>query len=75
MDEKGKITKTKPKDKEAEHRYFNENSENIYYSNPHLGAGLAGGVLNGVEQDEEGNISFNPQAFLLGFLGGAAGSK
>ncbi|MCR2103375.1 hypothetical protein CUPS4256_09015, partial [Campylobacter upsaliensis] len=44
-DTKGNITKNKPKDSEAEHKYFNEKSENIYYSNPHLGAGLVGGVL------------------------------
>ncbi|EOX1265163.1 LPD23 domain-containing protein [Campylobacter upsaliensis] len=56
-------------------KYFNEKSENIYYSNPHLGAGLVGGVLNGVEQDEEGNLSFNPEKFVMGFLGGSLGSK
>ncbi|EOX1264509.1 hypothetical protein ACPDI4_001027, partial [Campylobacter upsaliensis] len=56
-------------------KYFNEKSENIYYSNPHLGAGLVGGVLNGVEQDEEGNLSFDPAKFVMGFLGGAVGSK
>ncbi|MCR2113155.1 hypothetical protein CUPS4064_03185, partial [Campylobacter upsaliensis] len=74
-DTKGNITKNKPKNSEAEHKYFNENSENIYYSNPHLGAGLVGGVLNGVEQDEEGNLSFNPEKFVMGFLGGSLGSK
>ena len=56
-------------------KYFNEKSENIYQSNPHLGAGLVGGSLNGVEQDEEGNLSFNPAKFAMGFLGGAIGSK
>ncbi|MDL0109092.1 hypothetical protein NYG93_08555 [Campylobacter felis] len=74
-DKKGNITKNKPKNSEAEHKYFNENSENIYYSNPHLGAGLAGGVLNGVEQDEEGNLSFDPVKFAMGFLGASLGSK
>ncbi|MCR2103446.1 hypothetical protein CUPS4256_09405, partial [Campylobacter upsaliensis] len=44
-DTSGKISKNKPKDSEAEHKYFNEKSENIYYSNPHLGAGLVGGML------------------------------
>ena len=73
-DTSGKISKNKPKNSEAEHRYFNENSENIYYSNPHLGAGLVGGVLNGVEQDEEGNLSFDPVKFVAGFLGGSGGS-
>ncbi|WP_270962039.1 LPD23 domain-containing protein [Campylobacter upsaliensis] len=54
---------------------LNEKSDNIYHSNPHLGAGLVGGVLNGVEQDENGNLSFDPVKFAMGFLGGAAGSK
>ncbi|HEF3574942.1 TPA: hypothetical protein R9128_001385, partial [Campylobacter upsaliensis] len=73
-DTSGKISKNKPKDKEAEHRYFNEKSDNIYHSNPHLGAGLVGGVLNGVEQDENGNLSFDPVKFAMGFLGGSVGS-
>ncbi|ENB4013773.1 hypothetical protein ABHN87_000124, partial [Campylobacter upsaliensis] len=44
-DTKGNVTSKKPKDKEAEFSYFNEKSDNIYHSNPHLGAGLVGGVL------------------------------
>ncbi|EQB3613442.1 PBECR2 nuclease fold domain-containing protein, partial [Campylobacter upsaliensis] len=51
-----------------------QNSEKLH-SNPHLGAGLVGGTLNGVEQDENGNLSFDPVKFAMGFLGGAAGSK
>ncbi|EPP6631240.1 LPD23 domain-containing protein [Campylobacter upsaliensis] len=74
-DTKGNVTSKKPKDKEAEFSYFNEKSDNIYHSNPHLGAGLVGGTLNGVEQDENGNLSFDPVKFAMGFLGGAAGSK
>nr|WP_306812117.1 LPD23 domain-containing protein [Campylobacter upsaliensis] len=75
-DTKGNITKNKPKNSEAEHKYFNEKSENIYYSNPHLGAGLVGGVLNGLETDEDGNITgFDPVKFAMGFLGGSLGSK
>ncbi|EOA2818379.1 PBECR2 nuclease fold domain-containing protein [Campylobacter upsaliensis] len=74
-DTKGNVTSKKPKAKEAEFSYFNEKSDNIYHSNPHLGAGLVGGVLNGVEQDENGNLSFDPVKFAMGFLGGAAGSK
>ncbi|EPM6812573.1 PBECR2 nuclease fold domain-containing protein, partial [Campylobacter upsaliensis] len=74
-DTKGNVTSKKPKNKEAEFSYFNEKSDNIYHSNPHLGAGLVGGVLNGVEQDENGNLSFDPVKFAMGFLGGAAGSK
>ncbi|MDL0102545.1 LPD23 domain-containing protein, partial [Campylobacter felis] len=74
-DKKGNITKNKPKNSEAEHKYFNENSENIYYSNPHIGAGLLGGSLNGIEQDEEGNLSFDPAKFAAGFLGANLGSK
>ncbi|MDL0110868.1 DUF3519 domain-containing protein, partial [Campylobacter felis] len=52
---------------------LNEKSPNIYYSNPHIGAGLVGGVLNGVEQDEEGNLSFDPAKFAAGFLGASLG--
>ncbi|MCA5589872.1 hypothetical protein LA342_08880 [Campylobacter upsaliensis] len=74
-DTKGNVTSKKPKNKEVEFSYFNEKSDNIYHSNPHLGAGLVGGVLNGVEQDEEGNLSFDPAKFAMGFLGGAVGSK
>ncbi|WP_213244104.1 hypothetical protein, partial [Campylobacter vulpis] len=43
--------------------------------NPHLGAGLVGGTLNGVEQDENGNLSFDPEKFAMGFLAGSLGSK
>ena len=70
-----KPSKKEIKENELEHKYFNESSPNIYYSNPHLGAGLVGGSLNGVEQDEEGNLSFNHKKFAMGFLGGAIGSK
>ncbi len=72
----GNITSTKPKDTQAEHRYFNEASPNIYQSNPHIGSGLVSGTLAGVETDEQGNIiGFDPAKFALGFLGGAVGSK
>ena len=71
----GNITSTKPKDTQAEHRYFNEDSPNIYQSNPHIGAGLVSGTLAGVETDENGNIiGFDPSKFALGFLGGSATS-
>ncbi|HEF3552259.1 TPA: hypothetical protein R9131_000597 [Campylobacter upsaliensis] len=73
-DTKGNVTSKKPKNKEAEFSYFNEKSDDIYHSNPHLGAGLVGGVLNGVEQDENGNLSFDPVKFAMGFLGGSGGS-
>ncbi|HEF3531477.1 TPA: DUF3519 domain-containing protein, partial [Campylobacter upsaliensis] len=73
-DTKGNVTSKKPKDKEVEFSYFNEKSDNIYHSNPHLGAGLVGGSLNGVEQDENGNLSFDPVKFAMGFLGGSGGS-
>ena len=76
IDESGNITNTKPKDTQTEHRYFNEKSPNIYYSNQHIGTGLASGTLAGLETDENGNIvGFDPQKFALGFLGGAVGSK
>ena len=75
-DSSGNITSTKPKDTQAEHRYFNEASPNIYQSNAHIGAGLVSGTLAGVERDENGNIvGFDPSKFALGFLGGAVGSK
>ncbi|MBS4306829.1 crystallin beta/gamma motif-containing protein [Campylobacter vulpis] len=56
------------------HILENQNST-IYQTNPHLGAGLVGGTLNGVEQDENGNLSFDAEKFALGFLGGSLGSK
>ena len=75
-DSSGNITSTKPKNAEAEHRYFNEASPNIYQTNPHIGSGLVSGTLAGVERDENGNIvGFDPAKFALGFLGGAVGSK
>ena len=75
-DSSGNITSTKPKDTQAEHRYFNEASPNIYQSNAHIGSGLVSGTLAGVERDENGNIvGFDPSKFALGFLGGAVGSK
>ena len=76
-DTKGNITKTKPKNKESTHKYFNENSPNIMYANPqHLGAGILSGSAAGIETDENGNIvGFNPAKFAAGFLGGVVGSK
>ncbi len=44
-------------------------------SNAHLGSGLVGGSVAGIESDENGNITFSPEKFALGLLGGAAGSK
>ncbi|EFO9300257.1 hypothetical protein HL742_001404 [Campylobacter upsaliensis] len=55
------------------HILENQNSTTLH-SNPHLGAGLVGGTLNGVEQDENGNLSFDPVKFAMGFLGGSVGS-
>lgn len=60
---------------ESGRKYFNESSPNIFHSNPHAGAGLLGGSVAGIETDENGNITFNPEKFALGLLGGAAGSK
>lgn len=56
-------------------KFFNESSPNIYQSNAHIGSGLVGGSVAGIETDENGNITFSPEKFALGFLGGAAGSK
>ncbi|WP_158654320.1 hypothetical protein [Helicobacter cinaedi] len=42
---------------------------------PHLGSGLVGGSVSGIESDENGNLTFSPEKFALGLLGGAAGSK
>ena len=60
---------------ESGRKYFNESSPNIFHSNPHLGAGLLGGSVAGVEQDENGQWKFSPEKFALGLLGGVAGSK
>ena len=67
-DTKGNITKTKPKNKESTHTYFNENSPNIMYANPsHLGSGLISGSVAGIETDENGNIvGFNPAKLCVG---------
>ena len=56
-------------------KFFNESSPNIYQSNAHIGSGLVGGSVVGIESDENGNVSFSPEKFALGFLGGAVGSK
>lgn len=53
---------------------FSPQNDNIYYSNTHIGSGLVGGTLTGVNKDEEENISFNPAKFAAGFLGGGIGS-
>ena len=55
-------------------QYFYSSSPNIFHSNPHAGAGLLGGSVAGVEQDENGNLTFSPEKFALGLLGGAGGS-
>ncbi|HDX6329424.1 TPA: hypothetical protein RPW53_000301 [Campylobacter fetus subsp. venerealis] len=47
-------------------------TSNKVFANEHIGGGL-GGTLNGVETDENGNISFDPAKFALGFLTGAGG--
>ena len=44
-------------------------------SNIHAGSGILTGSIAGLETDEQGNISFSPEKFVLGFLAGAAGSK
>ncbi|RDU57091.1 hypothetical protein CQA49_00025 [Helicobacter sp. MIT 00-7814] len=54
---------------------FDSSNPNIMYSSPTGGSGLLGGMVAGIEQDENGNYTFNPQNFILGFLGGAAASK
>lgn len=55
-------------------RYFYSSSPNIFHSNPHAGAGLLGGSVAGIEQDENGNITFNPEKFALGLLGSTGAS-
>lgn len=60
---------------ESGRKYFNDSSPNIFHSNPHAGAGLLGGSVAGVEQDENGQWRFSPEKFALGLLGGTAGSK
>ena len=34
-----------------------------------------GGSVSGIESDENGNLTFSPEKFALGLLGGAVGSK
>lgn len=83
LQNKGSIPKSKGEFKTASAKdttkegfqYFNEQSPNIYHSNPHLGSGLVGGSVAGFESDEQGNLSFNPTNFLLGLGAGVAGSK
>ena len=76
-DTQGNITKTKPKNKESTHTYFNDKSPNIMYANPkHLGIGFLSGTAAGIETDENGNIvGFNPQNFVLGLIGGSVASR
>lgn len=75
-DSAGKITKEKPSDESARHSYFNAQSPNILHSNEIWGGGLAGGTLNGLETDENGNIiGFDPAKFVAGFIAGAVGTK
>ena len=75
-DSAGKITKEKPSDESARHSYFNAQSPNILHSNEIWGGGLAGGTLNGLETDEDGNIiGFDPAKFVAGFIAGATGTK
>ncbi|ALV24922.1 hypothetical protein CIG2463D_1353 [Campylobacter iguaniorum] len=51
----------------------NNGNSPIMLANEHIGGGLVGGTINGVETDENGNISFDPAKFALGFLAGAGG--
>ncbi len=63
-------------DESARHSYFNAQSPNILHSNEIWGGGLAGGTLNGLETDEDGNIiGFDPAKFVAGFIAGAGGTK
>ena len=50
---------------------LSKDDEILLFSNPHLGSGIVGGVLNST--DEEGN--FSPENFAKGFLYGMLGSK
>lgn len=65
-------------EQQAQNRNYSAELEltppNIFHSNPHAGAGLLGGSVAGIEQDENGNITFNPEKFALGLLGGAGAS-
>lgn len=61
--------------KSIENRGNFNSSNNIYQSNLHIGSGTLTGSIAGIETDEQGNISFSPEKFVLGFLAGAAGSK
>lgn len=50
------------------------NQSTTIQANQHLGAGLFGGMINGLSEDENGNLTFNPQDFLKGFAAGGLGS-
>ena len=50
------------------------NQSTTIQANQHLGAGLFGGMINGLSEDENGNLTFNPQDFLKGFAAGGVGS-
>ncbi|TQR42954.1 hypothetical protein DMB95_00185 [Campylobacter sp. MIT 12-8780] len=52
-----------------------DNKPNELHSNTHLGSGLFTGSVAGIEEDEQGNLSFDPAQFVAGFLGGAGASK
>ena len=74
--ENGELKTATAKDRNKEDfKYFNESSPNIYQSNAHIGSGIVSGSVAGFEQDEQGNLHFNPANFLLGLAGGAVGSK
>ena len=53
---------------------LSDNQSTTIQANQHLGAGLFGGMINGLSEDENGNLTFNPQDFLKGFAAGGLGS-
>ena len=59
----------------SDRNFINYSDSTILQTNTHLGSGLLSGSVAGIESDEEGNISINPQAFLAGLIGGSVGSK
>ena len=44
----------------------------IPFANPTIGASLLGGSVAGIEQDDNGDITINPEKFLIGAVGGGA---
>ncbi|MDD6055193.1 MAG: hypothetical protein PUB96_01405, partial [Helicobacteraceae bacterium] len=59
----------------SDRNFINYSDSTTLQANPHISSGILSGSVAGIESDEDGNISINPQAFLAGLIGGSVGSK